>query len=80
MATKKIEMNKAERNHRLPSLQEVQEIDKNVKKVLHIEAKGDKFIVEVEVAASKAAAKPKATAKPKAAAKPKKSLIGSDSE
>ena len=84
MATKKIELSKVERKYVMPSLEEVQKIDKSVKKILHIQAKGDMFIVEVEVAsAPKKKAAPKAEPKVESKAKPKakkKSLIGSDSD
>ena len=44
MATKKIELSKVERKYVMPSLEEVQKIDKSVKKILHIQAKGDMII------------------------------------
>ena len=84
MATKKIELSKVERKYHMPTLRDMQEIDKNIKKVLHVEVTGDMFIVEVEVASApkkKAApkAEPKVESKAKLKAK-KKSLIGSDSD
>ena len=58
MTTKRIELDRVERKHRLPTLLEVQEIDKSVKKILLITLEGDKMLVDVEVEAKKTRAKP----------------------
>ncbi len=79
MSTKKIELDRLSRNHALPSLKELQEQDKNIKKILHISLKGDKIIAEVEVAAPKRkpnalkeVAKPKTSSRKRTSASKKK--------
>lgn len=61
MTTKIIELNSAERKYRMPVLEEMQEIDKSVKKILLITLNGDTMSVEVEVADKKV--KPQAALK-----------------
>lgn len=61
MTTKIIKLNSAERKYRMPFLEEMQEIDKSVKKILLITLNGDTMSVEVEVEDKKV--KPKAALK-----------------
>ena len=80
MAIKKIELDRVERKNNLPSLKEVQEIDKSVKRIVRIALTDDKMVVEVETSEAKPKPKRKPNALKEVSKSEKKPSLGKKKE